>query len=627
MLVKKDLLALPIPPLPAEFAKRRKEGWLALAEQYGDILSVTVYEIPQKTVKVRYFTDGVNSVKYKNDQWENSNLSTLLRGVSSFYYAPVYAAYHDEPSEEVAKVYFKALGVFTQYGDAVSWCDNWDSRLGARKRERTEENDRLRREQHFNRFPLLPKGVDAFADSKMPQYLFYSKINERGKRRVHCSACGKHYTVGKGIPKHKETVTCRKCGAVATWQKDWLGVKKNSSVKVWTVTRRDDDLYYRVTEVMRYFGAVDKKKGFRHYDDRRMVETTENGKRKVYNYGMVYATYYGWNWKRFPFNQEYMYDAWIFADNLKDVLGERFYNVNTTAFEGIQHEGDLFYLLSALRERRNGEYLAKAGMWRLLQMQRTLTYDIEVPSQLRRLARKYDISFYELNQLGKTGVISDDRFEAVRRIREGVFGSGDMIEQIGIDKYIRLFGRWNAMYPDHPFTQIEQWFKDYTNMCDELHVDTSNKSVKYPRDLKEAHDRLAKRVVEIRNKEENEHFSERCAVLYRDMHGYSDKKYTVVFPKLRTDLIAEGQSLNHCVGGSGYRDAHLLGEKMIFFIRATDNTEKPLYTLQANVKEGTILQLYGYGDRAAPAEAWKFCERFLKQLWTGIKTQKLQLTA
>lgn len=597
-----------------------------MAEQYDDILSVTVYEIPQKTVKVRYFTDGTNSIKYRNGEWETANLSSLLRGWTRYYYAPVKGTYHDEASETVAKRYFKALDVYTQSGDVISWSDDWDSQLGARKRRTTEENDYLRQKRHFDSFPLLPKGVDAFADSKMPQYAFYSKINERGKRRVYCSACGKTYTVGKSVPKHKEACTCRKCGAEVTWQKEWY-TPRDPSVKVWTLVRKDGDLYYRVTDILRFFSDEGKKKEYRHCDDRRMVETTENGRRKVYNYGMVCSTYYGWHWKRFPFNKEYEYDAWIFTDNLKEVLGERYCNVDTAAFGSIQHEGDLFYLLAALREKKNGEYFAKAGMWRLLQTQHTLSYDIEIPSHLRRLARKYDVNFYELNHLCKSGVISDDRFEAVRKIRGGEFRYTDVMEKMGIDKYIRLFGRWNAMYPKNTCSQIEQWYKDYIQMCDELHVDIRNKSVKYPRELKEAHDRLAKRVSEIRNEKENEHFAARCEELYRGMHGYSSKEYTVVFPRLRTDLIAEGQSLNHCVGGAHYRDTHLGGEKMIFFIRSTEAPDKPLYTLQANVKTGTICQLYGYGDKAAPAVVREFCERFLKQLWTGSKTQKLQLTA
>lgn len=618
MLKKKELSALPIPPLPEEFAKKKKAGWVALAREHGDILAVTVYEIPQKTVKARFFTDGVNSIKQHGDNWETEFLSSILRGGPSFYYTRgIGTDYHDEDSERVAKAYFKALDVYTDYGDILKWCDEFDGRKGERKRRQQFHNEEERRKRHFEAMPPLPAGIDAFADSKMPQYLFYSKIT-KGKRRVKCSACGKTYTVGKGVPQHKAACTCRKCGAAVTWQKEWLPTK-GVSEKVWTVVRKGDDLYYRVTEVMRWFGDGHKKE-YRHCDERRMLETVENNKRRVYNYVMVYATYYyGWNWKRCTFGSEYLYDAWIYTENLKDVLGERFCNVDVTAFDGIRYEGDLFYILQCLREKPIAEYFAKAGMWRLLQQQRILNYDIEVPSHLRRLARKYDVTFHELVQLEKTGVVSDDRFEAVRRIRCGFFGSGEMMNRLGIDKYIRLFGKWNAMYPDRKFTQIEQWYKDYLSMCDELHVDTSNKSVRYPRDLKEEHDRLANRITLARNKEENEHFAKRCAELYKGMHGYSNEKYTVVFPQLRTDLIAEGQSLCHCVGGTTYRDAHLGGERMIFFIRAAEKPDKPLYTLQANVHDGTIIQLYGYGDKPAPAEVRAFCERFLRQLWTGPK--------
>ena len=80
MLMKKVLFDLPIPSIPPEHSQKQKEGMLALAERYDDILAVTVYEFPQKIVKARYFTDGVNSIKLKNGARETANLSTDLRG-------------------------------------------------------------------------------------------------------------------------------------------------------------------------------------------------------------------------------------------------------------------------------------------------------------------------------------------------------------------------------------------------------------------------------------------------------------------------------------------------------------------------------------------------------------------
>ena len=614
MLKKNVLLQITPPELP----KIKDTGYLALAQRLEDVLAVFVYKMPERAEVLRWFTDGANTIQYKDGEWHNVKLATLIFGNSWTW--RVETKLHHEPSEKLAAAYFDELGESTSWGDIFRWCDNFAGHLKENKKRQTQYNEDARMERHFNQFPPLPEGVTAFAEAKMPQYLFYTKAEKKG-RQVTCSACGNSYAVPKDTPKARERATCQCCGKEATWHPLFRNGPKSETVEVWTVMRVDGKLFYRVTSVSRYFYKGDPKKRYTRQDHRRMLDTTENGKRRVSNYNLTTAPYTGYFWKRAPFGQVWEKDGLIYPDTLTDALGERVGNVDTAALKAINHEADLFTIVEALRTRRDAEYYAKAGMWRLLQVQARLSYPIEIPKNLWHLAKTHDISIYELEQLKKHGPVDDKRFEAVRKARGGTFGGIDMIAEVGIDRYIRHFGRWYAQNPKRYCTEVDRWYHDYLGMCRMQNINTDNRQVQFPQNIKQEHDRLAALIKEEEHEAANEGFGREVRRLYRDMFGYADADYVVVFPMLRTSLIAEGQSLHHCVGRESYAIDHVNGERMIFFIRKASAPEKPLYTLQANVKTGKIIQLYGYGDSAAPKKAHKFCEAFLAQLWSGAESK------
>ena len=101
------------------------------------------------------------------------------------------------------------------------------------------------------------------------------------------------------------------------------------------------------------------------------------------------------------------------------------------------------------------------------------------------------------------------------------------------------------------------------------------------------------------------------------------KKYCIVLPQVRSDLIREGSSLNHCVGRQEqYYKNHMAGTKMIFFIRQVEKREKPFVTMEVEMRTMHILQIYGFGDNAPAPEVRKFAESFLKELAKSMRKGK-----
>ena len=151
-------------------------------------------------------------------------------------------------------------------------------------------------------------------------------------------------------------------------------------------------------------------------------------------------------------------------------------------------------------------------------------------------------------------------------------------------------------------------------MSKSLGVDLSRKSIRFPSNIKIAHDVILERFNKVKHKLEDENFAQAREKLYAGMKEYAKGDYCIVFPKTRSEFIAEGQSLNHCVGGDSYYQNHLKGKRMVFFVRRTEEPSKPFFTMEIDMRQLKILQLYGYSDCTAPAEVRKFANEFLRRL-------------
>ena len=155
-----------------------------------------------------------------------------------------------------------------------------------------------------------------------------------------------------------------------------------------------------------------------------------------------------------------------------------------------------------------------------------------------------------------------------------------------------------------------QYLMDYYGMLDAVTPETA-----FPRDLTDAHDRLvrAKRIKE--DKKKSERFRE-LAGEYAALE-WTDGELCIVIPKSMQELIDEGATLHHCVGG--YADQHLNG-KMIFFVRHYRRPERSYYTLNVDINatpEPREVQLHGYRNDEKcpiPAKVRAFVDRWEEEI-------------
>ena len=135
---------------------------------------------------------------------------------------------------------------------------------------------------------------------------------------------------------------------------------------------------------------------------------------------------------------------------------------------------------------------------------------------------------------------------------------------------------------------------DYWSMAEKLELDLQDEVIRWPPHLRAAHDRLATQVQYQRNAPLNARFAamtERCRGLAWEHNGICIRPAETV-----DELVQEGNTLHHCVGG--YGPAHADGQ-IILFIRHTRRPERSWFTMNVDVKEKKIIQTHGYGNEFA----------------------------
>lgn len=157
------------------------------------------------------------------------------------------------------------------------------------------------------------------------------------------------------------------------------------------------------------------------------------------------------------------------------------------------------------------------------------------------------------------------------------------------------------------------------------------RETRWPKRLREAHDRTAEWVAARAQCRRDEKFAA-LAEKYKGLE-WTDGELCVVIPRSEAELIMEGEVLRHCVGT--YGDDHLKG-KSIFFIRHYRRPERSYYTLNIDMTKPVPkeVQLHGYGNEhhgvnkehrhSIPKEVRDFCDRWEREVllpWVARKTE------
>ena len=164
--------------------------------------------------------------------------------------------------------------------------------------------------------------------------------------------------------------------------------------------------------------------------------------------------------------------------------------------------------------------------------------------------------------------------------------------------------------------------KDYRESAAILGRDMTVPSIRWPKNLTEAHDEYTKAAAHL--KEEIKHPTYRKVTYprYRDLYEFCEDEYVAMVPEQLSDIKLEGNLQHHCV--AGYLDRHAEGKTIIVFIRRTMLPAVPLYTAEIS-PEGNLRQIQGYHNETKnkpTPEADAFVKRWLAEVQRRLAKDK-----
>ena len=639
MLVKKELAAVPVLPCPPVEITKKKHSWQSSKEwamtaqvvelqRSGRVLVADFYLLPDEEPYLRFACDGSNycTTEHPFTTWTQRGLEGYV-GYSDVCEAP--------GAQKVVQDFF---GSNLNFRSGTRELEAFCSRIMMEKRWKAADSKEDLMRRHFAMYPALPENLAQYCNKHIfrQSYVFYSKIQKHGGRDAHCTRCGRHFQVYKEV-KHNSSAPCPKCGAPAIWRADFHKMEIREKDDICIASNVDGQLLLRWVTVERFYRPPCYKE---HFDYTTIAYTLYLKGGKTYFYKLRNCGYNMGGWYRGKIGEFYYHNSRIYADNLAEVFGRKYYNVDLQAgLEGDNHRLSFCDLLNNLKNEPVAEYLFKLGMPYLASTYRHrgglpekagFKDYVGIGKEYLPMMRTMDITWSEIELIKKAGCwVSEEMLERWRMLR---LASWQSHQAINVMKHVSFVQILNYLEKQRRLLHVTAgsvlgWWEDYLGMSQDLRVDMSSKSVRMPKNIKVAHDqvldatnmiRAEKKAAEEMKKAKAREatYAPAVAALYESISfdAYSKNGFTIRLPEHVEDLVREGQSLGHCVGRFEYDQKTVRGESCIVFVRKETEPDKPFFTMEYDLKAKVIRQLYGKGNKPAPQEVKKFANEYIKRL-------------
>jgi len=146
--------------------------------------------------------------------------------------------------------------------------------------------------------------------------------------------------------------------------------------------------------------------------------------------------------------------------------------------------------------------------------------------------------------------------------------------------------------------RIIQIWKDYLDMARTLEYDLTEMTVAMPKNLQERHDNAAKIIAIRKHNESKKKMATRTKQL-KKLYEFSYGGMVIVVPESDEEIIREGKTLHHCVGG--YANRHVEGKLDILFLRKERKPGTSFITIEMDPRKVPtdkvhIRQIHGYSN-------------------------------
>lgn len=497
--------------------------------------------------------------------------------------------------------------------------------------------------------PVLPRDLKGFIHREvMPQYTFYD-YQRKGPERAFCTAC--RHEVSIAAAKHNASGTCPRCKKKITFKSRGKRGRIFDRATVQVLQKAEGNgLVLRIIKVYRSFADSDIPNHFEIWENaRQFITLSSSGQCSVdayyYHHKAEYDLTpwcYGYRPVLYPWQDNFTADmnGILYLCNLSDTLKDTPWAYSQLeAFSGIASFSGVATFLSAYIKRPKIEHLIKMKLYRLVSgiiyggysysALQAINFNGENMRAILGIDRPYFPLLRELNP-------SIDQLHLIRQLLQAdhkpsteqikwfiaskisnADAAKELLAHMSVHKLQRYVEQQFAPEDEAALKRVDYYkmntlitdYHDYLCMCKELQYDLKNSFILFPRELKAAHDSVAKTLKDKRTAEQEKaiagSFDE-----WQKRYQYQSKELMMIPPHSAKEIVDEGAALHHCV--RLYVKNVAEKKSVILFVRSVDEPDKSLCTVE--VKDGQVTQARGFDNAEPPAQITAFIEQWKQRV-------------
>ena len=495
----------------------------------------------------------------------------------------------------------------------------------------------------------LPRDLKGFIHREvMPQYIFYD-YQRRGPEHAFCIAC--RHEVSIAAAKHNASGTCPRCKKKITFKSRGKRGRIFDRETVQVLQKAEGNgLVLRIIKVYRSFADADVPNHFEVWENaRQFITLSSSGQCSVDAYYYHYKAEYDLT----PWCNGYrpVFDQWkynftadmsgvLYQRNLSDTLKDTPWAYSQLeAFSGIASFSGVATFLSAYIKRPKIEHLIKMKLYRLVSgiiyggysysALQAINFNGEnmrailgVDRPYFPLLRELDPSIDQLHLIRQ--LLQADHKPSTEQIKwfiaskiSNADAAKELLAHMSVHKLQRYVEQQFAPEDEAALKRVDYYkmntlitdYHDYLCMCKELQYDLKNSFILFPRELKAAHDSVAKTLKDKRTAEQEKAIADSFDE-WQKRYQYQSKELMMIPPHSAKEIVDEGAALHHCVRHYVKKVAEK--ESVILFVRSVDEPDKSLCTVE--VKDGQVTQARGFDNAEPPAQITAFIEQWKQRV-------------
>ena len=434
--------------------------------------------------------------------------------------------------------------------------------------------------------PVLPRDLKGFIHREvMPQYIFYD-YQRKAPGHAYCTAC--RHEVSIAAAKHNTSGLCPRCKKKVTFKCRGRRGRIFDRETVQVLQKAEGNgLVLRIIKVYRSFADSDTPNHFEIWENaRQFITLSSSGQCSVDAYYYHYKAGYDLT----PWCNGYrpVFDRWkynftadmsgvLYQRNLSDTLKDTPWAYSQLeAFSGIASFSGVATFLSAYIKRPKIEHLIKMKLYRLVSgiiyggysysALQAINFNGENMRAILGIDRPYFPLLRELNP-------SIDQLHLIRQLLQAdhkpsteqikwfiaskisnADAAKELLAHMSVHKLQRYVEQQFAPEDEAALKRVDYYkmntlitdYHDYLCMCKELQYDVKNSFILFPRELKAAHDSVAKTLKDKRTAEHEKaiagSFDE-----WQKRYQYQSKELMMIPPHSAKEIVDEGAALHHCV--------------------------------------------------------------------------------